>query len=469
MTQSPLETRLTEWLHRAAPKGSASVLAAALARTHEVGQRSRWRLTWADWTRGLAPAGSRARMVGLVLLSVVALAIAVAGVSFLGSSRPVVLPPIPTPSPLFSPTTAPIGTASSSVEPTASPSSIDLPTAPSSNAWASIHWSMPDPSAFAGPNTFLASVVPFGGGYVGVGKDDQNGTLTAVVWLSGDGKRWERLQGGAAFAGFYMAGVAAGPSGLVATGGSTTAGAAAWRSTDGRVWVREASSTAPFRGPTAFGPTGVIGTVGFGQLALSTAPGKWEELAGATDLADLADVWGDSSTFTAIGSVRGVDQLCHAGASWSVDGRVWAPASIADPGAGFANATSALGDLVVQGVTGSCASGLTPTGLWLSPDGKSYQAVSVPLPQDWCGGSYSTRCLAGDTSRIVVVGPHGEVVFSEDGATWWRSLSTVPGTTTFDPEAQGYIALAVGEPGIVVAVTNGVNVQQLWLGEPRVR
>lgn len=101
----------------------------------------------------------------------------------------------------------------------------------------------------AGPNDLI----------VGVGSaENELGEEIAAVWVSDDGRFWERIEPGAAgFGGdtglaVSMIDVASGPAGFVAVGNEDAAEIAVWQSPDGRTWTRV---------DTADQDSGVLGAV----------------------------------------------------------------------------------------------------------------------------------------------------------------------------------------------------------------
>lgn len=431
-------------------------------RTSETTLRPAWRLGRERSSTGT----SRRSPVRLRLAAVVALAVTAFGtvlaVSSLVGSRGIVSP-----------------IASSSVGPSAMPSvrpsavaslAPALPSRAPGEPWASIDWVQTDLEHVAGQTSFhLTSIVAFGGGFVAVGDESGLPARIAKIWLSTNGRHWENVATGPEFSGYGITDIAAGQDGLVAVGNKDSGGGAVWRSPDGRRWTRDPQSTplAPFRN-VAVGPTGVIGLVDFGIPVFSSGPGLWENLGKGVlsdQPMDLADVWGDASRVVLVGSDRGLDQLCHAAAWWSTDGRSWQRASIDPPGRGFEYLSTAPGGVVVQGVSGSCDGGATPAAFWFSADGVAFRQVPVALPDGWCLPRDSDLCLSGDRGHVVIVGPSGDALISEDGSSWWRAGGSIHGASTLDPIGQGFTQLAVGQLGIVASVQSSTGDFTVWYGQ----
>jgi hypothetical protein len=95
---------------------------------------------------------------------------------------------------------------------------------------------VPDGPAFADGR--VASIVATAGGLVAVGATGPVGRATgSAIWRSSDGLAWERVAGSPALSAGAMSGITAGGPGLVAVGGSLDGTKAmAWLSTDGSSW-----------------------------------------------------------------------------------------------------------------------------------------------------------------------------------------------------------------------------------------
>lgn len=93
------------------------------------------------------------------------------------------------------------------------------------------------PAAFAGVD--MVDVAAGVGGFVAIGSSLGEAGVVTVVYRSDDGRIWERLAVPGA-ANTYASSVAGGPSGYVAAGNSGDGGSAVWISRDGRTWERVA-------------------------------------------------------------------------------------------------------------------------------------------------------------------------------------------------------------------------------------
>ena len=122
---------------------------------------------------------------------------------------------------------------------------------PDGRAWQRIQH---DEAVFGGEEgqMMMLSMSRGGPGFVAVGGDDG----TAAVWVSSDGRAWQRVEHDEAVFGGpgrqLMQSVVAGGPGLVAVGHDSGAGegaAAVWTSPDGRRWSRVSHDETVFGGP----------------------------------------------------------------------------------------------------------------------------------------------------------------------------------------------------------------------------
>lgn len=116
--------------------------------------------------------------------------------------------------------------------------------------------------------------------------------LEAVIWTSGDGRHWQRVDGQPGFEHATIVSVAASRGVTLATGrgaaedGSESAGI--WRSNDRRAWEQLAASGLPADAdlggllPFADGFLVEVSTAGAGEIWRSTDGGSWERVFGGT-------------------------------------------------------------------------------------------------------------------------------------------------------------------------------------------
>lgn len=105
-------------------------------------------------------------------------------------------------------------------------------------------------SVLGGPgDQQVITVAPHGPGFVAVGREERNGDEDAAVWLSRNGKSWERMPSSGSLSGHgdqVMLGVTSTPLGLVAVGRvvhtDDEIDGAVWTSVDGTSWKLQTSS-----------------------------------------------------------------------------------------------------------------------------------------------------------------------------------------------------------------------------------
>ena len=136
-----------------------------------------------------------------------------------------------------------------------------------------VDWTVhPQPSMGGGPG--VATLLGFaagGPGYIAVGT---SGWPDAAVWTSTDGATWIRAPDQPAFAGAYMAEVAAlDDTPLVAVGQDASGQFASWTSDDGLSWRRERPSLYP--GGVSAGGRVVSGLATDGSRVVAVAGGWW--------------------------------------------------------------------------------------------------------------------------------------------------------------------------------------------------
>ncbi len=195
----------------------------------------------------------------------------------------------------------------------------------------------------------LTAVSLIGDGFIAVGASDSSRTgIDAAVWLSEDGRNWERVADGLATEGNQaMAGIAAIPAGVIAVGTDESADrsqsdAAVWPSADGRVWERILDA----------------------------------DLGGPDLQAAYGFAHSDSKGLVAVGS--DVTTRGHEGVWASVHGRAWdhITAGFEDPGLSvmYSAAATAAGIVAVgREFHGDTDSG--NAGVWKSIDGRRWEQV----------------------------------------------------------------------------------------------
>ena len=255
--------------------------------------------------------------------------------------------------------------------------------------------------------------------------------IDAAVWISPDGRSWERVVddksvfGGPGSQSFRA--VTWTRDGFVAVGHDnpldTEQGRLAiWVSPDGRDWKRLPHDPDSFEAledleglSVAVGPGGsvVVGRRGAdGAVWYSPDTQRWElltpmsEVFGGDNYQVVWDVLPVGEGFLAVG---GTDP--EAGAWVSVDGRSWR--LIRDFGRGSIRSVTAMpGGFVGVGVENR--SGVLRAAVWISPDGSSW--YRIPHNEEIFGGAGNTLMydVASSGNRVVAVGYGGIWVAQAD-------------------------------------------------------
>ena len=267
-------------------------------------------------------------------------------------------------------------------------------------AWSSpdgVTWQPADGGAafVEAPETRMTAVVSTPSGFVGggwAGITNQPGS--ARFWTSPDGRSWERIADGPAFADGRVASIVKTADGLVAVGATGpvghATGSAVWRSTDGSTWARVAGSAALSAGSIAgvtaggTGPDGAVGLVAVGASLDSTKAMVWLSADGLTwrlapdqdsltyhglkiTMADVTS--GPDGTLVAVGHFLFGTQYGQGTAWTSTDGSSWTRAEdLAVFGQGEPGAVIADGAGYVAVGTVGAPDNYVPT-VWLSPGG----------------------------------------------------------------------------------------------------
>lgn len=243
-----------------------------------------------------------------------------------------------------------------------------------------------DPTVFGpGQGVRAVTALPGGPGWVAVGTDVAGGSADPAVWLSAEGRAWQRVPAGGALGGLgdqELSDVAAGPSGIVAVG--TDGGSAgAWTSADGVSWAKV-------------------------DLGPGRATGVGMDGAG---------------TFLAVGSTGG-DGLDPV--AWrSVDGAVWERVEgdgLSEPLDQELTAV-AMGEGMAVAVGRSNLGGGDDAAAWGSSDGAGW--VRSPHDEEVLGGD-AAQVMAGVAvaagAPAVAVGWSGSAPESRDAAVWVTDL-----------------------------------------------
>ncbi len=298
-------------------------------------------------------------------------------------------------------------------------------------------WSRVDDPALGGPEAQgLEDLVVSDAGIVAVGFDSTSGDIDAAAWFSVDGLVWEKA-GGTAFVNLgheEVRTVVATESGFIAAGFAVIGGeadAAMWVSPDGRTWNRLDDPSLGGGGTQRISSlvVGPNGLVAGGTNFLPNEFGLYELDARVWVSAD-GSTWSaiDDATFGGPGwqyitsVVSGPDGLVAAGgdilgrpgedndaAVWtSPDGLVWTRVADSDFARDRAQQISALtvgaNEVIAVGYdTGPIGNRLP--AVWLSPDGTSWVRVADPgLTEP--GHRWMSGIAAGDTA-VVAVGTDG--------------------------------------------------------------
>jgi hypothetical protein len=285
---------------------------------------------------------------------------------------------------------------------------------------------------------------------------DAGGVFRAAVWVSPDGRTWERAADGGIFQGARFSDVAATEQGFVIVGavydrlapqGRPPRGAI-WTSADGRAWQRvpdgpifdiggyldtgeDPGSGGPRRVISADGAFVAAGAV-CNDKGLDCRPAFWSSADGSTweravveePNTNARDIAVTAGGYVAVGSASnpggcGVGLPCSAIVFTSTDGRTWERHDVNVPDGLIV--PDALRDAVaVGGRIIAIADEVEPDGqeridgpFWSSTDGLTWTLIEG-IPQDFGPSPYQP--LAASPDRVVIVGDlNGRIAVSPKG------------------------------------------------------
>ena len=285
----------------------------------------------------------------------------------------------------------------------------------------------------------MAGVASAGPGLVAVGYDSAR--EVAVVWVSEDGREWERIEhdeevfGGEGTQ--LMNDVALGGPGVVAVG-TAQGDAGVWVSPDGRDWNRvpqEGALTSEGRQDINAVVAGGPGLVAVGRDRHLESAAVWvsedgldweriehdEDVFGGPGPQVMADVVATDDLVVAVGDDRGTD---GDGAVWvSLDGWTWervdAEEVVGGTGAQFITGLAArAGDFVAVGHDFAVPS----PAVWSSADGREWSRMVLDAPDLGGDASGLMNAVAASDDGFVAVGQDGSApaVWVSDGDVWRR-------------------------------------------------
>jgi len=280
----------------------------------------------------------------------------------------------------------------------------------------------------------ITAVVAGGPGLVAVGWDDD----AAAVWTSPDGLRWDRVNDAGSFEGpgsFGMRAVTQGGPGLVGVGFAgigTESDAAVWVSTDGRSWDRVESEVLggefaqEMNAIAVDNGTLVAGGWDGGFWAMWTSPDGliWERddpEVFSEDYLLVNDVLPSGPGFIAVGEAGAGYGETSAAVWTSEDGSAWSRVPHDEYIFGGPNQQTMTG--IVSGDSSLTAVGWDIDGfgiVWTSPDGVTWSRVADTGGNGLGGGLLSVAVSDG---RLFTIGWSGEdsmdtLWASDDGAAW---------------------------------------------------
>jgi hypothetical protein len=294
------------------------------------------------------------------------------------------------------------------------------------------------------------AIVAIGYAVDGARTIDQGGIFRAAVWLSRDGRAWERVPYSPIFDGARFNDVAATEQGFVIVGADYRAPAlqgkprgAIWTSQDGRAWQRV--------------PDGPIFDIG-GYLDTGEEPGS----------GGPRRVISSGAAILAVGAVCNDNGLGCRPAFWSSpDGSTWDRVVLEEPNTTASEVVTTPRGFVAVGSasnTDGCGVGLPPCKalVFTSTDGRSWQRHEVKVPDRSNAPDAFTDALAiGD--RILAISieldgqkqvPSTEPIIDATGAGFWSSGDGVNWTPMdgiphdFGPSS--YQPIAAGPDRVVI-------------------
>jgi hypothetical protein len=367
-----------------------------------------------------------------------------------------------------------------------------------SGRWVGMRWiSVPDLLGL--PASTFSDIRVFGwsGGFVAFSAYDPESfaavgttvTETLNVSSSPDGVHWTAgrpLDTAGLPYGVGIDRVAEGPSGLLAVGrfyagacGGPPSVGALWTSTDGAAWTRVNFAGQFGRGTLWTADAGSAGYVATGNLSDGTTQILWLSDDGRSwrqvriPQATFGTVVVQGATafaggYVVSGAVLG-DEGCGGPALltpslwWSADGVAWSRAKLsgATPAASVWMQVKRISDRALLALRTSFdeATQTTMTAVWVSSDGKTWNAVSTP-PTEAMADLYTDgqRCV----SLIAPPVTSGESVVAAVGDDLRITDLVQSGAIPTELGVTGYMA-ALGPSGLLVVSRGGGNA---WLGVP---
>ncbi len=319
----------------------------------------------------------------------------------------------------------------------------------------------------SGPGADMIGVAAGSGAIVAIGYAvdgartiDQGGVFRPAVWVSRDGRTWERAPTTGVFDRARFSDVVATDSGYVIVGAVYGTQAprgqprgAIWTSDDGRAWRRV--------------PDGPIFDIG-----------------GYQDTGEDPGSGGPKTVTVAGGQIRAVGQVCNdAGldcvtAFWSSpDGSTWDRVVLSEPNVVAHDLVAWAGALVAVGIasnTGGCGLGLRCTAaVYTSADGRAWQREQIRVPEGMVApDAFSDAVVVG--GRIIAIAlelepdgrpqspAHNSVWWSSDGKTW-APVQGIP--TDFSPAF--WQPIAAGQARAVIVDDMGGLPWRILVSPPR--
>lgn len=351
--------------------------------------------------------------------------------------------------------------------------------------WTSLFWQKTSPVPFESDETVLNDAIAVGDGFIAVGTTQAGSQLTGRVWLSLDGRSWERIDD-PGIATFVPARVLAVGGTLVVLGdrppaaGDRVKNTELWHSEDGRTWTQGPTLPVPGdAGPAAGGDAGILLPVDHDTYLIGPDLASWAKTT--TWPADVylgTPVWsGGRWIQPGATGVVGANAPTSASIWTSSDGAIWVAASVdPSPGAVFRiypaqDGVLALGQSANLCVV--CRGVFVPSGVaWASADGQTWTGIDPGLLD--LDRSHNVR-FVGDGRRLLEVAPVprtiGDIPASSvasqtlDGRAW----TPVGGTALDSSVLAGH--LVVGANGVAILPSGAVDMTsgsfnpQPWWGE----
>lgn len=278
---------------------------------------------------------------------------------------------------------------------------------------------------------------------------DAGGVFRPAVWVSPDGRTWERAPDGGTFQGARFSDVAATDEGFVIVGAVYDQGApqgqprgAIWTSQDGRAWRRI--------------PDGPIFDVG-GYLDTGEDPGS-----GGPRRLNAAH-----RIILSVGAVCNEKGLDCVTAFWSSpDGSSWDRVVLDEPNVVASDIAAAPGGFVAVGIasnTGGCGVDLRCTAIvFTSADGRTWQRSEVKVPDGLTAPDAFTDVVAVGGRLIAISAeaepdgqaPSAQPIIDDGGTRFWWSADGLTWTPVegipYDLSASPYQPIAAGPARVVI-------------------